>query len=175
MRLRQMLKEVRYSKVISFLRCLQASGIVAFLSLCWADRARRSRGWSAAVWLQRDLSRTSRLDAHNVGADDRSEYVLENTEQFLTTRPSILVTDCKSLDDVIHIEGASPASTDKRLAIELTLLEVDRYEISNSRLLDETRLKKVRDSPTQNSAGSTVVNYCRRGHVGQTQTWATDS
>ena len=29
----------------------------------------------------------------------RSEFVLENYEQFLTARPSILVTDCKSLCD----------------------------------------------------------------------------
>ena len=49
----------------------------------------------------------------------RSDFVLENCEQFLTARPSILVTDCKSLYDAKHKEGAAPASTDKRLAIEL--------------------------------------------------------
>ena len=48
-------------------------------------------------------------------------------------------------------------------------LEVDRCEISDCRLLDETRLKKVRGSPTKNSAGSTVENYGRRGHAGQSQ------
>ena len=47
----------------------------------------------------------------------RGEFVLENYEQFLTARHSILVTDCKSLYDAIHKEGAAPASTDKRLAI----------------------------------------------------------
>ena len=36
----------------------------------------------------------------------RSEFVLENYEQFLTARPSILVTDCKSLYDAIHKEGS---------------------------------------------------------------------
>ena len=46
-----------------------------------------------------------------------SEFVLENFEQFLKARPSILITDCKSLDDAIHKEGAAPASTVKRLAI----------------------------------------------------------
>ena len=43
----------------------------------------------------------------------RSDFVLENFEQFLTARPSILVTDCKSLYDAIHKEGAAPASTDE--------------------------------------------------------------
>ena len=53
----------------------------------------------------------------------RSEFVLENYEQFLTARPSILVTDCKSLYDAIHKEGAAPASTDKKLAIELAMVK----------------------------------------------------
>ena len=44
----------------------------------------------------------------------RSDLVLENYEQFLTARPSILVTDCKSLYDAIHKEGVAPASKDKR-------------------------------------------------------------
>ena len=51
------------------------------------------------------------------------DFVLENYEQFLTARPSILVTDCKSLYDAIHKEGAAPASTDKRLAIELAIVK----------------------------------------------------
>ena len=34
----------------------------------------------------------------------RSDFVLEKYEQFLTARPSILVTDCKSLFDAIHKE-----------------------------------------------------------------------
>ena len=53
----------------------------------------------------------------------RGEFVLQNYEQFLTARPSILVTDCKSLYDAIHKEGAAPASTDKRLAIELPVVK----------------------------------------------------
>ena len=53
----------------------------------------------------------------------RGEFVLENYEQFLTARPSILVTDCKSLYDAIHKEGAAPASTDKRLAIVLAIFK----------------------------------------------------
>ena len=66
----------------------------------------------------------------------------------------------QSLYDAIHKEGAAPASTDKRLAIELghsqgqgsvrcNGLEVDGCKISNRRLLDETRLKKVRGSLTK--------------------------
>ena len=39
----------------------------------------------------------------------RGEFVLENYEQFLTARPSILVTDCKSLYDAMHKEGGAPA------------------------------------------------------------------
>ena len=58
-----------------------------------------------------------------MGANDRREFVLENYKQFLKTRPSILVTDCKSLYDAIHKEGADPASTDKRLAIELAMVK----------------------------------------------------
>ena len=53
----------------------------------------------------------------------RSEFALENYEQFLKARPSMLVTDCKSSYDAIHKEGAAPASTDKRLAIELAIVK----------------------------------------------------
>ena len=53
----------------------------------------------------------------------RGDFALENYEQFLTARPSILVADCKSLYDAIHKEGAAPASTDKRLAIELAIVK----------------------------------------------------
>ena len=53
----------------------------------------------------------------------RNEFVLENYEQFLKARPSILVTDCKSLYDAIHKEGAAPASKDKRLAFELAKIK----------------------------------------------------
>ena len=52
-----------------------------------------------------------------------SEFVFENYGHFLKARPSILVTDCKSLYDVVHKEGAAPASTDKRLAIELAIVK----------------------------------------------------
>ena len=48
-------------------------------------------------------------------------FVLEDYEQYLKAKPCILVTDCKSLYDAIHKEGAAPASTDKRLAIELAI------------------------------------------------------
>ena len=106
----------------------------------------------------------------------RGDFVLENYEQFLTARPSILVTDCKSLYDAIHKEGAAPASTDKRLAIELAIVkgqgtvgETDlrwidaRYQIADC--LTKHASRKVRGSPTENSAGSTVESYCRRGHA----------
>ena len=41
-----------------------------------------------------------------------------------------------------------------------------RYQIADC--LTKHRLKEVRGSPTENSAGSTVENYCRRGHAGPT-------
>ena len=53
----------------------------------------------------------------------RSDSVLEKYGQFLTARPSILVTDCKSLYGAIHKEGGAPASTDKTLAIELAIVK----------------------------------------------------
>ena len=46
----------------------------------------------------------------------RSHFVLEKYEQFLTARPSILVTDCKSFYEAIHKKGAAPASTHIELA-----------------------------------------------------------
>ena len=55
----------------------------------------------------------------------RGDFVLENYVQFLTARPSILVTDCKSLYEAIHKEGAAPASTDKRSATELAIVKAE--------------------------------------------------
>ena len=52
-----------------------------------------------------------------------SEFVLKSYEQFLKARPSILITDCESSYDAIHEEGAAPASTDKRMAIELAIVK----------------------------------------------------
>ena len=102
----------------------------------------------------------------------RGEFVLENYEQFLTARPSILVTDCKSLYDAKHKEGAAPASTDKRLAIELAIVKAKavssdpdlrwfgaRYQIADCLTKHASR---------KSEAGSTVENYCRRGHAGWT-------
>ena len=70
--------------------------------------------------------------------EQMTDFVFENYEQFLTAHPSILVTDCKSLYDAIHKEGAAPASTDKRLAIEVDIVKakavsgVDaRYQIAD--------------------------------------------
>ena len=53
----------------------------------------------------------------------RGEFVLQNYEQFLTERPSILVTDCKSLYDARRKKGAAPASTEKRLETELAIVK----------------------------------------------------
>ena len=101
----------------------------------------------------------------------RSEFVLENYEQFLKARPSILVTDCKSFYDAIHKEGAAPASTDKRLAIELAIVkakavsgETDlrwidaRYQIADcltkhaSRKSEAVLQKVLKDSTGENQS-----------------------
>ena len=37
-------------------------------------------------------------------------------------QPALLVTDCQSLHDAIHKEGAASSSTNKRLAIELVVM-----------------------------------------------------
>ena len=127
-----------------------------------------------------DLPGTSRIGCARCREQmTSSDFVLEKYEQFLTARASILVTDYKSLYDAIHKERAVPASTDKRSAIELAIVkkavsgETDlrwiRCEISNCRLIDDACLKKVRGSPTENSAGGTVENYGRRGHAGPMQ------
>ena len=42
---------------------------------------------------------------------------------FGKNQPAMLVTDCKSLSDALHREGASPSSTDKRLAMELAIVK----------------------------------------------------
>ena len=43
----------------------------------------------------------------------------DHHEGALKKQPAVLVTDCESLHDAVHKEGAAPSSTDKRLAIEL--------------------------------------------------------
>ena len=58
-----------------------------------------------------------------------SDFVIENYEQFLKARPSIFITDCKSLYDAVHREGAAPASTDKRLAIELAIVKAKAVSV----------------------------------------------
>ena len=65
------------------------------------------------------------------------EFVLENYEQFLKARPSILVAHCKSFYDAIHKEEADPASGDKRLAIELAIVKAKAVSgETHSRLFD---------------------------------------
>ena len=111
---------------------------------------------------------------------------LRITNSFSRRVPRFLVTDCKSLYDAIHKEGAAPASTDKRLAIELAIVnakavsgETDlrwidaRYQIADC--LTKHASRKSEAVLQKNSAGNTVENYCRRGYAGQTQTRARDS
>ena len=115
----------------------------------------------------------------------RSDFVLENYEQFLTARPSILVSNCKSLYDAVHKEGAAPASTDKRLAMELAIVkakevsrETDlrwidaRFQIAD--YLTKHASRKSEAVLQKNSARGTVENHGRRGHAGPTQTGARD-
>ena len=49
----------------------------------------------------------------------------------MSSSSSILVTDCKSLYDATHKEGAAPASTEKRLAIELATVKAKAVSHEN--------------------------------------------
>ena len=110
---------------------------------------------------------------------------LRITNSFSRRVPVFLSPTTKSLYDAIHKEGAAPASTAKRLAIELAIVkakavsgETDlrwidaRYQIADFLTKHASRMS---EAVLQNSAGCTVENYCRRGHAGQTQTRARDS
>ena len=94
------------------------------------------------------------------------------------------MTDCTSLYDAIHKEGTAPASTDKRLAIELAKVkakavsgETDlrwidaRYQIADCLTKHASRQS---EAPVANSARGTVETYGRRGDAGQTQTITRD-
>ena len=52
-----------------------------------------------------------------------AEFSLDNYEDALKEQPALLVTDCKSLHDAIHMEGAAPSSTDKRIVLELAIVK----------------------------------------------------
>ena len=110
---------------------------------------------------------------HNVGADDRGEFVLENYEQFLTERPSILVTDCKSLYDAIHKEGAAPASSD---TIELAIVMAKAVSGETDLRWIDARYQ-IADCLT--SQRQSYRMFCSKHsgeiHAGQTQTRARDS
>ena len=90
------------------------------------------------------------------------------------------ITDCKSLYDAIHKEGAAPASTDKRLAIELAIVkakavsgETDlRWIDARCQIADCLKKHASRKSETilQKVLQEAVENYGRRGHAGTTQT-----
>ena len=77
---------------------------------------------------------------------------MDDYEGALKKQPRMLVTDCKSVHDAIHKEGAAPSSTDTRLAMELTIVksraaegEADlrwidaRYQIADCRTKNASR------------------------------------
>ena len=107
--------------------------------------------------------------------------MLENYEQFLKARPIILITECQSLYDAIHKEGAAPASTDKRLAIELTMVkakavsvETDlrwidaRYQIEDCLTKHASRKSEAGLQKVLNEAQLRIT--AEGGHAGSTQT-----
>ena len=51
-----------------------------------------------------------------------AEFSLDSYEG-AEKKKALLVTDCKSLCDAIHKEGAAPSSTDQRLALELAIVK----------------------------------------------------
>ena len=52
-----------------------------------------------------------------------SRFSLDDYEVFLKIHPVLLVTDCNSPYDVLRKEGAGPSSTDKRFAIDVTIVK----------------------------------------------------
>ena len=95
MRLMQILKEVLSWQSKKINRVVRSS---LAAETCSMSTCQEHLDWMRTMW----------------GQMTRGEFVLENYEQFLTARPSILVTDCISLYDAIHKEGAASAPTDKR-------------------------------------------------------------
>ena len=128
MRLMQILKEVRHSKGHLFLAVHASITNCRGSCVCAELAEQEDQEGCPQQFGCRDMQYVDlqeHLDWMRTKWEQmtRGEFVLENYEQFLTARPSILVTDCKSLYDAIHKEGAAPASTDKRLAIELAIVK----------------------------------------------------
>ena len=57
-----------------------------------------------------------------------AEFSSDNYEGALKQQPALLVSDCKSLHDAIHKEGAAPKSADKRHAVELAIVKLRATE-----------------------------------------------
>ena len=124
----QILKEARHNRVILFLQVHASitNSRVPVSVLSWqSKKIKRVVRSSLAVETCSMSTCQEHLDWMRTMWEQmtRGEFVLENYEQFLTARPSILVTCCKSLYYAIHKEGAAPASSDKRLAIELAIVK----------------------------------------------------
>ena len=80
-----------------------------------------------------------------------AEFSMDNYDGALKKQPALLVTDCKSLYDAIHKEAA-PASTDKRLAIELAIVKSRATEgEANFWWMHGTRLQPVSQSTHRES------------------------
>ena len=84
-------------------------------------------GWMRTLWSQ--MTTAGSFSDHHEGA--------------LKKQPAVLVTDCESLHDAVHKEGAAPSSPDKRLAIELATVNSPRYGRRSRRMVDR---RQVRDS-----------------------------
>ena len=95
----------------------------------------------------------------------RGDFVLENYEQFLTARPCILVTDWKSLCDAIHKEGEAPASTDKRLAIELAIVMAKAVSGETDLRWIDARYQ-IADCLTKHASRMSKGKFCRK-HSGE--------
>ena len=124
-----------------------------------------------------DLPRTSRLDAHDVGTDDSwwicawelrtdshgaSEYSCHRLQKPVRRNTQRRSSSSVNRQEIGNWAGHSQGSS----SVRWNWPEVDWCEISNRRLPDETRLKKVRGSPTKNSAGSTGTNANKSDRIG---------
>ena len=100
------------------------------------------------------------MDENAVDPDDDGRDFSGQIGGCFEKQLALLVTDCKSLYDAIHKEGAAHSSTDKRLAIELTIVKSRTTEAKHTRggSTHGTRLQTVSPSTHRES----LKRYCSK-------------
>ena len=86
----------------------------------------------------------------------RREYQPKHWERYVSTRPSVILTDCKSVYDALSQAWTSSSKSDKRTSIDLALIrETLRRDSSQVRWID-TKNQLV-DSMTKKSASADLL------------------